>query len=76
MIKNIQRWQKLRDNAARFKKEHELMTLIIVRQREEQLQDQEPQQEQEEELTVFERVIVNQVNNKEEQAGDNTQEAE
>ena len=38
-------WQKLRHNAARLKKERELMTLIIVRQREEQSQDQEPQQE-------------------------------
>ena len=69
-------WQKLRDNAARFKKERELMTLIIVRQREEQLQDQEPQQEQEQEQTDFERVIVNQVNNEEEQAGSNIEEAE
>ena len=33
--------QKLRDNAARFKKERELMNLILVRKREEQLQDQE-----------------------------------
>ena len=28
-------WQKLRDNAARFKKETEIMNLILVRQREE-----------------------------------------
>ena len=69
-------WQKLRDNAVRFKKERELMTLIIVRQREEQLQDQEPQQGQEEEQTDFEGVIVNQVNKKEEQAGNNIKEAE
>ena len=69
-------WQKLRDNAARFKKEPELMSLILVRQREEQPQDQEQQQEEEEEQTDFERVIVNQVNNEEEQAGNNIEEAE
>ena len=69
-------WQKLRDNAARLKKEHELMTLILVRQREEQPQDQEPQQEQEEGQTDFEIVIVNQVNNEQEQAGNNIEEAE
>ena len=28
-------WQKVRDNAARFKKETEIMNLILVRQREE-----------------------------------------
>ena len=69
-------WQKLRDNAARFKKEPELMSLIIVRQREEQPQDQEQQQEEEEEQTDFERVIVNQVNNEEEHPGNNIGEAE
>ena len=69
-------WQKLRDNAARFKKRHELMTLILVWQREEQPQDQEQQQEQEEEQKHFERVIVNQVNNEEEQAENNIEEAE
>ena len=47
------------------------MSLILVRQREEQPQDQEQQQEQEEEQTDFERVIVNPVNNKEEQAENN-----
>ena len=40
------------------------MTFILVRQREEQHENQEPQQEQEEEQTDFERVSVNQVNNK------------
>ena len=69
-------WQKLRDNAARFKKEPELMSLILVRQREEQPQDQEKQQEEEEEQTDFERVIVNPVNNEEEQAGNNIEEAQ
>ena len=34
-------WPKLRDDAARFKKEPELMSLILVWQREEQPQDQE-----------------------------------
>ena len=52
------------------------MSLILVRQREEQPQDQEQQQEEEEEQTDFERVIVNQVNNEEEQAGNNIEEAE
>ena len=40
------------------------MTFILVWQREEQHENQEPQQEQEEEQTDFERVSVNQVNNK------------
>ena len=57
-------WQKLRDNAVRFKKEPE------------QLQDQEQQQEEEEEQTDFEKVNVNQVNNTEEQAGNNIDEAD
>ena len=70
-------WQKLRDNATRFKKDSELMSLILVWQREEQPQDYEQQQkEEEEEPTDFERVIVNQVNNEEEQAGNNIEEAE
>ena len=68
-------WQKLRDNAARFKKEPELMSLILVRQREEKPQDQEQQQEEEEEQTDFERVILNPVNDEEEQAGNNIEEA-
>ena len=51
------------------------MSLILVRQREEQPGDQEQQQE-EEESTDFERVIVNQVNNAEEQARNNIEEAE
>ena len=55
-------WQKLRDNAPWFKKEPELMNLILVRKREEQSQDQEQQQQEEEEQIDFERVIVNQVN--------------
>ena len=69
-------WPKLGDNAARLKKEPKLMSLILVRQKEEQPQDQEQQQEEEEEQTDFERVIANQVNNKEEQAGNNIEEAE
>ena len=69
-------WQKLRDNAAQFKKDPESMSLILDRQREEQPQNQEQQQEEEEEQTDFERVIVNQVNNEEEQAGNNIEEAE
>ena len=52
------------------------MSLILVRQREEQPQNQEQQQEEEEEQTDFERVIMNQVNNKEEQAGNNIEEAD
>ena len=53
------------------------MSLILVWQREEQPQDYEQQQkEEEEEPTDFERVIVNQVNNEEEQAGNNIEEAE
>ena len=52
------------------------MSLILVRQRGKQPQDQEQQQEKEEEQTDFERVIVNQVNNEEEQAGNNIEEAE
>ena len=51
------------------------MSLILVRQREKQPQDQEQQQEEEEEQTDFERVIANQVNNEEEQAGNNIEEA-
>ena len=69
-------WQKLRDNTAQFKKEPELMSLILVRQREEKPQDQEQKQEDEEEQTDFEIVIVNPVNNEEEQAGNNIEEAE
>ena len=51
-------WQKLRDNATRFKKEPALINLIIVRMREEQPQDQE-QQEEEKEQIDFKRVIMN-----------------
>ena len=51
------------------------MSLILVWQIEEQLQDQEQQQQEEEEQTDFERIIVNQVNNEEEQAGNNIEEA-
>ena len=64
-------WQKLRDNAARFKKEPELTN----QKREEQPQDQEQQQEEEEE-TDFERIIVNQVNiNESEQVENNGMDA-
>ena len=52
----------IRDNAARFKKETELMNLILVRKREEQPHDQEQQQEEEEQQIDFERIIINQVN--------------
>ena len=52
----------IRDNAARFKKETELMNLILDRKREEQPQDQEQQQEEEEQQIDFERIIMNQVN--------------
>ena len=52
------------------------MTLVLVREREEQPQDQKQQQEQEEEQTDLERVIVNQVNNEVEKAGNNIEEAE
>ena len=45
----------------RFKKEPELMNLILVRRREEQPQDQEQQHKEEEEQIDFERIIVNQV---------------
>ena len=70
-------WQKLRDNAARFKKEPELMNLILVRRREEQPQDQEQQQEEEEEQIDFERINVNQVNiNDEEHVENNGMDAE
>ena len=62
-------WQKLRDNVAQFKKEPELMSLILVRESEEQPQDLEQQQEEEEEQTDFERVMLNPVNNKQKQAG-------
>ena len=51
------------------------MSFIIVQQREEQPQDQEQKQEEEEE-TDFERVIVNQVNDEKEQAGNNIKEDE
>ena len=50
-------WGKLRDNAVPFKKEPELMSFILVHQREKQTQNQE-QQEEEEEETYLERVIV------------------
>ena len=71
------RWQKLRDNAARFKKEPELMNLILVQNREEQPQDQEQQQEEEEEQIEFEIIIVNQVNiNEEQQVQNNGMDAE
>ena len=39
-------WQKLRDNAARFKKESEIMNLILVRNREEQVSEMEEPPEQ------------------------------
>ena len=52
------------------------MSLILVWPREEQPQDLEQQQEEEEEHTEFEIVIMNQVNNKEEQAGNNIEKAE
>ena len=68
-------WQKLRDNAARFKKEPELTNLILLQKREEQPQDQEQQQEEQEE-TDFERIIVNQVNiNESEQVENNGMDA-
>ena len=51
------------------------MSLILVQQREEQPQDLE-QQHKEEEQTDFKRVIVNQINNKEEKTGNNIKEAE
>ena len=68
-------WQKLRDNAAWFKKDSEPMSLILVWQREKQPQDYEQQQEEEEQID-FARVIVNQVNNEEEPTGNNIEEAE
>ena len=52
------------------------MSLILVRERKEHPQDQEQQQEEEEQQKDFERVIVNQVKNEEEQAGNNIKEAE
>ena len=52
------------------------MNHILVWQRDEQPQDQEQQQEEEEERTDFERAIVNQINNAEEQDGNNIEEAE
>ena len=55
-------WQKLRDDAVRFKKEPELINLILVGKGEEQPQDQGQQQGGEEEQIDFERAIVNQVN--------------
>ena len=55
-------WQKLRDDAVWFKKEPELINLILVGKGEEQPQDQGQQQEGEEEQIDFERAIVNQVN--------------
>ena len=71
------RWQKLRDNAVRFKKEPELMNLILVQNRGEQPQDQEQQQEEEEEQIEFEIIIVNQVNiNEEQQVQNNGMDAE
>ena len=52
------------------------MSLILVQQREEQPQDLEQQHKEEEEQTDFKRVIVNQINNKEEKTGNNIKEAE
>ena len=79
-------WQKLRDNAARFKKAPELMSLILVQQREEQPQemeqpqDQEQQQQQgeegDEEQIDFQIVNVNQAEADEEYFGNNIEDDE
>ena len=65
-------WQKLRDNAARFKKEPELINLILVQNSKEKPQDLEEQQEEEEEQIDFKRITVNQVNINEEEQGENS----
>ena len=79
-------WQKLRDSAARLKKAPELMSLILVRQREEQPQemeqpqDQEQQQQQgeegDEEQIDFQIVNVNQAEADEEYVGNNIEDDE
>ena len=65
-------WQKLRDNAARFKKEPELINLILVQKSKEKPQDQEEQQEEDEEQIDFKRIIVNQVHINKEEQGENS----
>ena len=78
-------WQKLRDNAARFKKTPELMSLILVRQREEQPQEMEQPQDQkqqqkglegDEEQIEFQIVNVNQAEADEEYVGNNIEDDE
>ena len=65
-------WQKLRDNAARLKKEPELINLILVQKSKEKPQDQEEQQEEDEEQIDFKRIIVNQVHINKEEQGENS----
>ena len=70
-------WQKLRDNAARFKKEPELISLILVRKREEeQCQTEEQTQVEEEEQIDLETVRPNLVDSEEEEAENNIGETE
>ena len=58
-------WQKLRDNSARFKKEPDVMNLILVRQREEQqevvIANENVEELIDSDIEVIERVIIHDI---------------
>ena len=58
-------WQKLRDNSARFKKEPDVMNLILVRQREEQqevvIANENVEEPIDSDIEVIERVIIHDI---------------
>ena len=65
---NLAMWQKLRDNATRFKKDPDVMNMILVRQREKQPQMERVDSNWEEQLAVNTEDIVSADEN--EQSGD------
>ena len=58
-------WKKLRDNSARFKKEPDVMNLILVRQREEQqevvIANENVEEPIDSDIEVIERVIIHDI---------------
>ena len=58
-------WQKLRDNSARFKKEPDVMNLILVRQREEQqevvIANENLEEPIDSDIEVIEQVIIHEI---------------
>ena len=58
-------WQKLRDNSARFKKEQDVMNLILVRQREEQqevvIANENVEEPIDSDIEVIEQVIIHDI---------------